>query len=77
MFFVLLPKPKGGMRPIALFCSLFRLWSRVRRSEAAELYEANDDDFFACGKGRGAETYVWRQAVKAEAGVAQGGRAAT
>eukprot|EP00972_Heterocapsa_arctica_P066002 9738258-Heterocapsa_arctica.AAC.1 len=36
LLFVLLPKPKGGMRPIALFRSLFRLWSRVRRSEAAE-----------------------------------------
>eukprot|EP00972_Heterocapsa_arctica_P097083 14322770-Heterocapsa_arctica.AAC.1 len=67
---LLLAKPKGGFRPIGLFSSIYRLWAKARRPYAVAWEEAHWKPYFACGAGRGAEDTVWRQAVKAESGVA-------
>ena len=75
---VLLPKPKGGFRPIVLMNSLFKLWSRARRPGVQGWwYDENDQPFLACGKGRSVEACVWRRSVRSEAGVAMGKSAAT
>ena len=73
LLFVLLDKPKGGKRLIALFCWLFRLWSPVRkRHPEVEVWQRRcDRPFYAMGKGRSLETIVWRQAVRAETALSQ------
>ena len=77
LLFVLIPKQAGGVRPIALMASLYRLWTRLRRAEADEWILRNDRAYFAVGKGRSPEATVWRQAVRAERAVGVGRAAAT
>ena len=72
----LVPKPKGGHRPIGLFSGLRRLWARARMSEVTEWEDAHSRPYLACAKGSGALDVVWTQAVKAEARVASGSEAA-
>ena len=76
ILFTLLPKPKGGFRPIAIFVSLYRLWARARRQLVAKWMASFDRPYFLCGKGRSLVDGVWRQAVRSEAGVAAGSSAA-
>ena len=52
ILFVLIPKPTGGVRPIALFASLYRVWTRLRRPVAAAWISANDRPFPAAKYGR-------------------------
>ena len=73
----LLPKPKGGHRPIGIFPSVYRLWTKARRAEAEKWESKNDRGYWATGKGRGAHDAVWKQAVKMEVRGAGGGYAAT
>ncbi len=40
ILFVLIPKQTGGVRPIALFASLYRVWTRLRRPVAAAVCAA-------------------------------------
>ena len=68
----LVPKPKGGHRPIGLCCALRRLGARARIIEVTEWEDAHQRSYLACGKGSGALDVVWSQAVKAEAHVASG-----
>ena len=65
--FPLIPKPKGGVRPIGLFSGLFRLWSRARRPLADRWLADNPRPYRACGAHRSPETCVWRQALRGEA----------
>ena len=48
---VLLPKPKGGSRPITLFATIFKIWARGRRNYAEEWRRRHDAKHFACGPG--------------------------
>ena len=64
--YCLLPKPTGGRRPIALFASLVRIWSKIRRQEASAWEKANPNECFAAVEGRGPVSTVWRQALRAE-----------
>ena len=73
IIFVLLPKLTGGVRPIALFASLYRLWTRTRRPLVQQWMQSNNRPFFAAGKGRDPESTVWRQAMRAETAVANTG----
>ena len=68
----LLPKPKGGHRPIGVYPALERLASKARKAEVDEWMESVARDYFACSKGSGAMDVVWAQAVRAEANVAGG-----
>ena len=63
---VLLPKPDGGRRPIGLLPCLPKIWSRTRRSIAAEWEKRNSRDFLYGGAGKGSEVAAWRQAARAE-----------
>ncbi len=72
----LIPKPKGGFRPIGLLAGAYRLWAKARRGEADRWEAQNQRPYFAAAAGSGPLDAVWRQAVRQEAGVAQGNEAA-
>ena len=65
----LIPKPKGGLRPVGLFPCLLRVWAKAGLPIVEEWEAKNGRTFFACGKGKGATHAVWRQALLCEAGV--------
>ena len=73
---LLIEKATGGLRPIGIFVSLYRLWGKARRPICDKWEAGNDRIYFAAGKGRSASDAVWRQAVKAEAGCQNGEQAA-
>ena len=73
----LVPKPKGGHRPIGIFPALERLWAKARSDLMDQWQWDNRRDYFACAKGSGASDVVWNQAVKAEANVANSGSSAS
>ena len=62
---VLIPKAKGGTRPIAMFPALHRLWTRSRRPTADAWERKLSPAFFATGKGQAGTDTVWAQALKA------------
>ena len=63
---VLLPKTDGGRRPIGLFPSLIRVWSRARASVARTWEIAQDRPYLYGGAGRGAQRAAWQAAFRAE-----------
>ncbi len=73
----LLPKPKGGYRPIGMAPAVYRLWSKARRVEADEWERQHARPFFSACKGNGPVDTVWRLATKQECGAARGDVAAT
>ena len=64
----LIPKARGGVRPIGLFSGAYRLWARARRPEAAEWERRHHRQFFAAREGNGALDAVWTQAMRNEGG---------
>ncbi len=72
----LIPKPRGGFRPIGLLPGLYRLWAKARRAEADRWEAKHQRPFFAAVAGVGPMDVVWRQAAKQEAGVSKGQAAA-
>ena len=62
----LIPKPKGGLRPISIFTSFFRLWSRCRSEYRRQWCSEHDRAYFANATGNGVEDTVWRQALQNE-----------
>ena len=71
LLMVLLPKPDGGLRPIGIFKSLFRVWARLRRS-IVKSWESNCRHFFfAACKDKSPVDVVFRQALKADLATAQ------
>ncbi len=68
----LIEKRQGGHRAIGKMPSLYRLWSKARRPYAAEWEAANERPFFAASAGVGPADAVYRQALKQEAGIANG-----
>ena len=68
----LIPKPSGGRRPIGLLPTLVRLWERARR-DAVRIWRSREGMPFSwAGKGKGSESAVWQQSVRAEAAVHRG-----
>ena len=68
----LVPKSRGGHRPIGIFTAIQRLWAKARMP-LVEAWEAQHvRPYIACAKGSGSMDVVWRQAVRAEAGVESG-----
>ena len=72
---ILLVKPVGGLRPIGLYPSVYRLWARLCRRECRAWELAHRRDYFACSVKCSCIDPVWRQGVRAEAS-ASGGSAA-
>ena len=62
----LIAKPKGGLRPINLFSSVYRLWVRFRRPVARSWEQANWRAFLSFSAGSGPIQAVGRQAILAE-----------
>ena len=63
---VLLPKPDGGRRPIGLFPSLLRIWSRARASVVRAWEVERDRPYLYGGAGKGAQRAAWQAAFRAE-----------
>ena len=76
-FIFFIAKAKGGLRPLALFPSPYRLWSRARVGFARSWEQDNSRDYFCMGAERSCVDTVWRQALMCEAQVAEGRQAAT
>jgi len=63
VYIFLLQKLSGGTRPIGLFTSFYRLWSKCRQTEAAAWTSRNDRPYFAAGRARSTIDPVWRQSI--------------
>jgi hypothetical protein len=63
---VLLPKDDGGRRPIGLFPTVIRLWSRIRVQIAREWEAANPRGCIYGGTDMGAQRAAWQVAFRAE-----------
>ena len=68
---VLLPKPDGGLRPIGLFPTLYRVWMRCRRPTIKDWRKKNARKYRFGGAGKGAQRASWVHAARAE--IASGG----
>ena len=73
----LVPKPKGGHRPIGIFPALERVGAKARSDLVDQWQRNNSRSYLACAKGSGAADVVWNQSVKAEACVADRGSSAS
>ncbi len=67
----LLPKPKGGLRPIGILPGVYRLWAKARREEADAWEAAHLRPYFSSAKGNGPLDTLWRMTARHEAGVAE------
>ena len=65
----LIPKPKGGSRPIGLFNGTHRLWTRARKDVATQWETENACGIFAAASGQAATDTVWAQSLRAEQAV--------
>ena len=69
----LLDRALGGKRAIGLFPGVYRLWGKLRRSEAKKWEDkCAVRSFFAWGSGKGAADTVWRQIARAEGAMGVG-----
>ncbi len=73
----LLEKPRGGYRPICIYASLYRLWAKARQPVAAEWEDRHPRAYLSAAAGNGPADTAWRQAVRQEVTVGQGGHAAS
>jgi exonuclease III len=62
----LIPKAKGGTRPIGLFNGTHRLWTRSRKPVATAWENDNACSMFAAASGQAALDTVWAQSLRAE-----------
>ena len=56
----LIPKAKGGKRPIGSLTALVRLWERLRIHEVRNWKAVSFRDYNWAAKGRSAQGAVWR-----------------
>ncbi len=68
----LIPKPKGGKRPIGLLTALIRLWERLRIEEVRAWKGTAFRDYNWAARGRSAQDAVWKQSVLCEAAAWRG-----
>ncbi len=73
----LLEKPKGGFRPVCVYASLYRLWAKARQPVATAWEARYPRQYLSAAAGNGPADTAWRQAVRQEAAVSQGGAAAS
>ncbi len=74
---VLLAKPQGGYRPIAILPALHRLWMKIRRPHSEAWEQKWHRSFFAMAEGQEPGDTAWRSDVKKEAAIGNGEQAAT
>eukprot|EP00974_Lingulodinium_polyedra_P106846 10343374-Lingulodinium_polyedra.AAC.1 len=69
----MLCKPEGGVRPVGLLPSLYRLWA-CARGWVSKAWERGPAwrDFFWGSSGRGALDSAWLQGLEGEHGAAAG-----
>ncbi len=72
----LLPKPKGGFRPIGILPAAYRLWAKARRGLADQWEAEHARPFFSSAKGNGPIDTLWRMAARQEEGTAGDDQAA-
>jgi hypothetical protein len=76
LIIALLDKPDGD-RPIGIFCTDPRVWTRARKPIPAEWERANADSWFAGQKGSTCEDMAWEQAFWAGHATSTGKQAAS
>ncbi len=72
----LLPKAKGGFRPIGLMPAIYRVWAKSRRRWTDEWEAAHTRPYLSAAKGSGPIDTMWRLAARQEEGAASGLQAA-
>ncbi len=71
----LLPKPKGGYRPIGLLPAAYRVWAKARRVHSDRWEAQHARQYLSSAKGNGPQDTMWRMAARHEAGTAEGEQA--
>ncbi len=71
----MLPKPKGGFRPIGLLSGADRCWAKARRDLTDVWEAAHQRAFLSAAKGNGSLETMWRMAARQEAGTSDGDQA--
>ena len=66
IFYFLIPKLTGGLRPIGLMASFVRTWERMRRPVMQEWLSNRERSYDRARVGRTAESAVWQQLVQLE-----------
>ncbi len=64
----LLPKPKGGYRPIGILPAPYRLWAKIRRRWTDQWELENARSYLSSAKGNGSLDTLWRLSARQEAG---------
>ena len=68
----LIPKAKGGKRPIGLLTGLVRLWERIRIHEVRAWKTIAYRGYNWAARGRSAQDAIWKQNMTCEAAAAEG-----
>ncbi len=71
----LLPKPKGGHRPIGLLPAVYRVWTKARRELTDRWEVEHARQYLSSAKGNGPLDTMWRMGARQEAGIAEGAQA--
>ncbi len=72
----LLPKAKGGFRPIGLLPAIYRVWAKARRPWTDRWEDAHSRAYLSAARGNGPVDAMWRLSARQEAGAADGLHAA-
>ncbi len=64
----LIPKPKGGFRPVGILPAPYRLWAKARRGWADRWEQDNARPYLSSAKGNGPLDTMWRLGARQEAG---------
>ncbi len=62
----LLPKPKGGFRPVGIMPAIYRLWSKARRDLTDPWEARHSRAYLSSAKGNGPIETMWRMGVRQE-----------
>ncbi len=72
----LLPKPRGGFRPIGILPAVYRVWAKSRRADSDRWEREHPRAYLSAARGNGPIDTMWRLGARQESGVAQGLQAA-
>ncbi len=72
----LLPKPRGGFRPIGIAAAVYRVWAKTRRAASDRWEQAHPRSYFSAARGNGPVDTMWRLGARQEEGTADGLEAA-
>ncbi len=68
----MIPKAKGGFRPVGILPGVYRLWAKARR-DIADRWEADHArGYLSSAKGNGSADTMWRMGLRHEVGNAEG-----